>query len=165
MDNEKLEKYLALAKEFRNAMLVTQRGSELRSRPMVIADVTNDGRLWFLTGVDSGKVDELTEEPFVNVAMQSGESFLSISGTAVVLRDRNRLDELWSPAYGIWFPDGKDDPSLAVAYVAPTYVEYWDSSGKEVIETMLELGKAAVTGEEPSFSRDVHGKLDLPDKT
>ena len=37
---------------------------------------------------------------------------LSVSGTASLVRDRERIHELWNPVAGAWFPEGPDTPSV-----------------------------------------------------
>lgn len=153
------EQYLDVLQSFDTAMLVTNRDGEMRSRPMAIADHSRDGRIWFLTSIESGKLDELTEAPNVNIAMQAASRFLSVSGTTKVSRDPDKVSQLWSPAYNVWFKDGKNDPNVIVLEVVPTYAEYWDNSGVESISILFELGKSAVTGEKPQFDESIHNKV------
>jgi general stress protein 26 len=95
MEKSDLENYLEILKSFDTAMLVTLRGEEVRSRPMAVADTSPDGRIRFLTSIESGKLEEITDSPMVNVSMQSNSKFLSISGTAVATRDPDMIDKLW----------------------------------------------------------------------
>jgi len=160
MQQDEKREFLELLRNFDAAMLVTERGKELRSRPMAIAECTDSGRLWFVTSVDSAKLDEITENPYVNVAMQANRQFLSVSGTIRATRDRDRIDELWNDALGIWFEKGRDDPQLILLEVVPTYAEYWDRSGFEAAKFMFEAAKSAVTGE--TLDEDdagTHGKV------
>jgi general stress protein 26 len=164
MEKSDLENYLEILKSFDTAMLVTLRGEEVRSRPMAVADTSPDGRIRFLTSIESGKLEEITDSPMVNVSMQSNSKFLSISGTAVATRDPDMIDKLWSATDNAWFPEGKDDPTVIVLEIVPTYAEYWDRSGIEGVKAFLELGKSVVTQEQPKFDDEVHQKLDFPDK-
>lgn len=163
MDKADLEHYMEILNSFGTAMLVTRRARELRSRPMAIAEVASDGGIWFLSSIESGKLEEITDEPFVNLSMQDESSYLSVSGTITATRDREKVDELWSAADKMWFPEGKDDPSIIVMEVVPTYAEYWDHSGVEGLKTIFEMGKSLVTGEVPEFDDSVHEKLPFPD--
>ena len=95
MNENDLKRFTEILKRFDTAMLVTRCDSELRSRPMQIADTTEDGRVWFVTNIDSGKLGEVTDNPGVNVALQADSRFLSISGTVRATRDRAKVDELW----------------------------------------------------------------------
>jgi general stress protein 26 len=163
MEHSELDKFHEIFEAFDTAMLVTKRGEELRSRPMAIADRAEDGRTWFLTSVDSGKLDELTEFPFVNVVMQAEARFLSISGTAIASREPGKLDELWSAIDNVWFEKGRDDPSLIFIEVVPTYAEYWDRSGLNAIRFLFELGISGVTGDRPELGDEAHRKIDFPE--
>lgn len=162
MNDEDLGQFVSILRTFEHAMLVTERGSQLRSRPMAIADRTDDGRVWFITDVESAKLDEMTDKPQVNLAMQQDSRFLSVSGTARVTRDPAKIDELWNDLHSVWFPKGRNDPTLVLLEIVPTYVEYWDRSGVEAIKFMFETARSAITGETMSEDAGVHGKLDFP---
>jgi len=164
MQRTDLENYLGVLESFDTAMLVTRRGNGIRSRPMAIADRSPDGRLWFLTSMESGILKELTDEPQVNLSLQSDAKFLSISGAAAATRDPQKVQELWSVAYNVWFPEGKDDPDVIVLEIVPTYAEYWDSSGAKGVGALFNLGKSVVTGDTPQFDFGAHQKLDFPNK-
>jgi general stress protein 26 len=164
MSNSELETYLKKLEEFDAAMLVTRRGPELRARPMAIARRSDSGRLAFLTSVESGKLEEISDDPSVNLALQNASQFMSISGTITVTRDRDRVDELWTAKYEPWFPEGKDDSTITVLDFVPTYAEYWDNSGVQGVKALYELGRAAMSGEVPSFDGEIHDKIDFPRK-
>lgn len=160
MQHSERKEFLDLLKNFDAAMLVTERDKELRSRPMAIAEATDDGRLWFVTSVDSAKIDEITEHPQVNVTMQANRKFLSVSGTTRATRDPEKIDELWNDALGVWFEEGRDDPELILLEVVPTYAEYWDRSGFEAARFMFEAAKSAITGETvDEDDAGTHGKV------
>src|SRR5690606_39762017 len=57
MNEEELKHFTDILETFDTAMLVTQRGRELRSRPMEIVDRSTDGRVWFITSIDSAKLE------------------------------------------------------------------------------------------------------------
>lgn len=86
--------------------------------------------------------------------------YVSISGTAQILRDRAKIEELWKPIYKAWFPDGKDDADLAVLKVTTTQAEYWDSPNGKIVQA-IGLAKALVTGERPNMGES--GKVRLAD--
>lgn len=162
MNEKDLKHFTDILKKFDTAMLVTQRGRELRSRPMEIVDRTEDGRVWFITSIDSAKLEELTENPDVNVSMQADSRFLSISGAVRATRDREKVDEVWKDSHAVWFPEGRDDPTLVLLEVVPTYVEYWDRSGIDGLKFMFSAAASSITGDAPDG--DVHGKVDFPKK-
>jgi general stress protein 26 len=111
---EKIEKLRGLIKDIDIAMLTTtDADGSLRSRPMGTQQAEFDGDLWFFTSADTTKVDEIERDNRVNVSYAAPKNrFVSVSGTAVLLNDREKMKELWSPIYKAYFPDGLDDPNL-----------------------------------------------------
>jgi general stress protein 26 len=159
--DDKLRELLA---DFDSAMLVTRTATgELRSRPMAVADVEASGLVWFVTERHSGKLEEIARDSHVNVAMQSRMKFVSISGTAVAVDDPRKVAEVWNEAWKVWFPGGKDDPSLVLLKIHADQGEYWDNSGMGGIKYLIETGKAYLSGTKPDVAGDVkvHGKVGL----
>lgn len=156
------DKLQELLQDFDTAMLVTRTNDgELRSRPMVVADIDPDGTIWFMTQRQSPKMDELLNDRHVNVAMQSSRKFVSISGLAVAVDDRRKIEEVWNEAWKTWFPGGKHDPALILLKVQGDSGEYWDNSGSSGIKYLIEAGKAYITGTTPDVEHDpdIHGKV------
>ena len=122
----------ALIKDVEVAMFTTTGvDSRLYSRPLGTQEVEFDGDLWFATSADSPKVAEIALNPRVNVAYASPSknSYVSVAGTARIVADRAKIDELWSPAMKLFFPEGKDDPNLRLIHVEAESAEYWDGPG------------------------------------
>lgn len=162
MTSKPQEKLADLLDDFSVAMLVTQTpAGQLRARPMAIGEVQPDGTVWLVTQRQSAKLDEISREHQVNLTMQSSTKFVSISGTATVVEDRPKVAELWSEYWQIWFPGGKDDPSLILLRVDGETGEYWDNSGASGISYLIEAGKAYLTGTRPQLEDDpkIHGKV------
>ena len=159
MSTEKLDQLL---QNLDTAMLVTQtdRG-QLRSRPMHITDHRVGAELVFATAADTGKVDEIADDAQVNLAIAEDNVFCSISGTARVSNDRSRIQELFSKAWEIWFPQGADDPSIRLIVVKPDHAEYWDQSGTERLEFLWEAGKAMLNDEAMDTDLSGHDKVNL----
>ncbi len=159
------EKHLQeLLEDFDVAMFVTQTsGGQLRSRPMVLADVEADGTLWFLTQRGSPKVDEIAQDSQVNVSLQSSAKYVSLSGRATPTYDRSKLDEVWNDSWKVWFPGGKDDPGLLLVKVTGDIGEYWDNSGTSGLSYLIKAGKAYFSGQQPDVANDpkIHGKVSL----
>lgn len=157
------DKLRDLLTDFDAAMLVTRTpAGELRSRPMAVADIQPDGVMWFITERYSGKLDEISRDNHVNVSMQSERKFVSISGRAVAVDDARKVAELWNEAWRVWFPGGKDDPTLVLLKVQGEHGEYWDNSGTSGIKYLIEAGKAYLTGTKPrevESDPKVHGKV------
>lgn len=142
------------------AMLTTVDESNgiLRSRPMVTQDVEFDGDLWFFTQASAPKVGEADQKQ-VNLSYVSPEEnhYISVSGMAQLVRDRQKIEELWKPTHTIWFAGGKDDPDLALLKVTVTNAEYWDVPSNKMIE-IFQTARSLATSE-PTMVE--HEKLQL----
>ena len=106
---DQTHKFHDLLAKFETAMLVTHTADhQLRARPMAIAQVEEGCRVWFFTGVESGKVHEIETDTHVSVVCQNDRDvYLSLSGTARLNRDRAKVDELWTEPLKTWFPEGQ----------------------------------------------------------
>ncbi len=144
-----LEKFRELIADVKTAMLTTvDVGGQLRSRPMMTVATESSGELWFFTGADTGKIAELVHDRRVNVAYAAPDkmTFVSVSGSAELVRDRNLARKMWSPLQKAWFPQGVDDPNLVLLKVNVEYAEYWDAPHGRV-QTLFGILKAAATGQ------------------
>ncbi|GAA2235750.1 pyridoxamine 5'-phosphate oxidase family protein [Herbiconiux moechotypicola] len=135
--------------------LVTTRsaGGALHSRPLGVQEAEFDGELWFFTQHPSPKTDDIASDPHVNAAFESGKGYLSIAGTATVVQDAEKIDELWSTSAEAWFPEGRDDPSVALLRVTADSAEYWSTDEPGVV-TLFKVAKAAVTGGQPDVGEN-----------
>ena len=157
-----LEKLRELVKDIDFCMLTTvDEGGDLHSRPMSSnGDIDADGDIWFFTNASSHKVSEIEKLPKVNVSFADPDNqrYVSVSGTAQLVRDRAKIDELWRPEFKIWFPKGKDDPEVALLRIALEKAEYWDSPGS-TIGYALSFVSSFVTGKQPDMGDN--RKVDL----
>lgn len=150
-----------LIKDVRIAMMTTvDTDGSLRSRPMHSQAADKNGDLWFFTKASAHKNDEIGREHRVNLsyADTSAQTYVSVSGHAELVRDRAKIDELWSEPLRAWFPNGKDDPDVALIRVRPDKAEYWDSPSSTMVH-LYGYAKAALTGEPPHPGENA--KLDL----
>jgi len=152
---EQREHFHKLLNDFHTAMLVTHAGDgQLRARPMAIAKVEDDNRVWFMTGAESGKTNEIASDTRVHIVCQNDHtSYLSLSGHANLVQDRTKIGELWQESYRAWFPGGKDDPNIELIVVRPENGEFWDNEGFHKIKTLFETAKAYVTGTTPNLEQ------------
>lgn len=148
--DEGRKKIAELVKDIQFAMLTTvEPDGTVRSRPMATQKQEFDGDLWFFTGASSPKVREIRTDSQVNVSFADpgNNAYVSISGTAQLVRDRQKIEELWNPIYKAWFPDGLDDPDLALLKVTSTQAEYWDSPNGKIVQA-IGFAKAIITGKQ-----------------
>jgi general stress protein 26 len=148
-------------KDVRIAMMTTtESDGTLRSRPMVAMEIEADGDLWFFTQASTPKVDEVEQQRHVNLSYSKVDAnlFVSVSGTAALVRDRQKIKALWKPMLKAWFPKGEDDPDLALLKVTVKSAEYWDApSGKMGILSVI--AKGLVSGGKDHGGE--HQKMDL----
>ncbi|WP_187260712.1 pyridoxamine 5'-phosphate oxidase family protein [Pontibacter beigongshangensis] len=147
---ENLNKLIEKIKDIDIAMMTThEQDGTLRSRPMSTQQIKDDGYLWFFTGYDSGKSHELNNDSHVNLsyAKPGDNLYVSVSGRATLTRDKQKIEELWSPAMKAWFPDGKDDKNIGLIKVTIEQAEYWDSPNSAVVH-LIGMAKAVITGQE-----------------
>jgi general stress protein 26 len=160
---EHIAKLAKLIKGIRVAMLTTiEADGCLRSRPMQTQDTAFDGTLWFFTWVDSAKVHEIQRDQHVNLAYAnpSDEVYVSVSGTARLVRDRAKIEELWNPIHKAWFPKGVDDPNIGLLRVDVEKAEYWDSPSSKVVQ-LIGFTKAVLTGKSYGEEAADHKKVNL----
>src|SRR5690349_16507058 len=111
---EAAQHLVELIHKFDTAMLITRpRSGALRGRPMSIAQVEDDGTLWFLTSVSSAKVQELTDDSRAMVSLQRSSQFVTLNGNVQFVHDRIKIHKLWKVTDGAWF-QGKDDPDIVL---------------------------------------------------
>ncbi len=159
-DQEAFKKIKELAEEVKIAMLCTSHGAHLRSRPMSTAQIDGRGDIWFFTNEFSGKADEIENDHQVCLAYSSPSknTYVSISGRAEILNDRAKMKELFNPALKAWFPQGLEDPKLAMLKVSPEQAEFWDNSASKMV-IFFQMAKAIVSGEK--FEEGEHGKIEM----
>ena len=161
-----IEKFRELMDEFEDAMLVSlDAGGQLRGRPMRIVahnrDVSDD--LWFVTGVDSEKLEEIFQDQRVAVTMADGKRFLSISGEARPVVDPAKIEAMWQESWKLWFPEGPRSGRIALIQVLPVRAEYWDRSFPHGLRFAVEAAKAYFEHkriDEPD-APEQHGKVRL----
>ena len=140
-----IKKVANLMKGANLCTLSTYDGNKIISRPMGLQQVAFDGDLWFFTYEKSNKVSEINAYPHVNLSFENSGSWVSLSGTATVLKDFEKAEELWNPFLKAWFPEGLDTEGLTLLKVAADSAEYWDAQFPKAIQ-LLGMVKAAVTG-------------------
>ena len=157
---ESIEKLKELMEGIDFCMLTTIDNGHLRSRPMSTQQAEFDGDIWFFTNDNTHKIDEISKDNRVCAAYSKPDdsTYVSVSGRAEVVRDRAKMEELWSPILKAWFPEGLDDPHLCLLKVTAESAEYWESPSGKVVQ-LLGFVKAIATGQEADWGENK--KIDL----
>lgn len=131
----------------------------LVGRPMSTREMDDNGDIWFFTSEDTKKVDEIEADHDVSLSYvdAKGMRFVSIGGTARVVHDRAKMEELYTPSLDIWFEDGLDTPGVALLRVTPVEAEFWEPAAGKIVVAAKML-KSLVTKDTPDDMM-AHGRL------
>lgn len=160
--SEQIQKLRDMVKAIDIAMLTTiNEDGSLHSRPMSCnGEIEPNGDIWFFTYASSHKVIEVEQQQLVNVSFSDPhkQRYVSMSGSAQLVRDRQKIAELWQPQLKAWFPKELDEPDIALLKVTVEKAEYWDAPSSFIAHS-ISLLKAVTTGETPNVGE--HEKLNL----
>ncbi|MDG0816334.1 pyridoxamine 5'-phosphate oxidase family protein [Bdellovibrio svalbardensis] len=154
-----VQKLGELIKHVKIAMLTTI-GSDkkLHSSPLLTQEVDFDGDLWFLISKQSQKITDIAQENRTNVSYASSTGkYISVTGFAELVDDKDKVNEIWSRSYQDWFPQGPLDPNIQLLKINVEKAEYWDehtSPFSRILE-FAHLTKSHVS------KKSEHGTLDL----
>ena len=131
----------------------------LLSRPMTHQAIDDDGTLWFFTSDDSQVAEDLYRQQVTNVSFSSPSDnvYISMSGSALLVKDTYKAKQLWSPMVESWFSKGPADPHLSLIKFSTYSAEYWDSDTNKMHQ-LFAMAKAAITGH-PSKPKSEHVKF------
>jgi general stress protein 26 len=156
------EKLREMIKDIDLCMLTTvDESDDLHSRPMSLnSDVDEQGNLWFFTSSNSHKASEIERTPNVNVSFidTRKQHYVSISGMAELVHDKQKIKELWKPILKAWFPDGPEQPDIALLRVKIRKAEYWDGPSSTIAQAIsfvsaIFTGKQVELGENKKLDR------------
>jgi general stress protein 26 len=155
---KKIDELYDLIEGIEIAMFTTRRADgNLVSRPMATQARAEGADLWFVTDISSDKLDELKVDPHVNVSYYKDRSreFVSVSGTAHVTQNREKIRELWRPDWKAWFPGENpeagtpEDPRLALIAIEAVSAQYLKIDKPQWV-VLFEVARGMVTGKTPN---------------
>jgi general stress protein 26 len=141
------------------AMLTTRRSDgRLVSRPMATQARAAGADLWFVTDASAYKLDEMEQEPQVNLAYFNPKTreYVSISGTARISNDRAKIAELYRPDWKAWFEGNSkesgtpDDPRIVLIAVDVESAVYLKVDKPRPV-VFYEVVKGMLTGSTPDL--------------
>jgi general stress protein 26 len=127
------------------AVLSTRtQGGAIAARPMSNnRQVDFDGDSFFFTLDSTRTVRDIERDANVGLSYQGKSGalgmkpfFITIEGTAELIKDKGRFAEHWTKDLDAWFKDGIDTPGLALVKVRAERLHYWD--GFDEAELRLE---------------------------
>lgn len=125
----------------------------LSTRPMSTREVDENGNIWFFSRKGSSKNEEIAADNRVQLfySNHSNYEFLTLYGTATIIKDGTKAKELWSTVAKTWFNEGYDDPELTLLKVEPTDGHYWDTKDGKIV-SLFKMLAGAITGQEMNNS-------------
>jgi general stress protein 26 len=169
--SKKIEELYSLVEGIDIAMMTSRNfDGTLVSRPMATQEKRPGVDFWFVTSTETHKVDEIQAQPEVNLAYYNNKSreWVSVSGTARIVTDRDLIRTLYKPDWKAWFGDeggvrngGPNDPRLALIEVEAHEATYLKTNQPRAVQ-LFKVAKAMITGNTPQIGDMRHvGKKEL----
>lgn len=161
---EKIETLNAFVSSCKFGMMTTWNATSklMASRCMAIAAKESGGiDLLFHTNTESGKTDDLADDPSINISFLNGTGeWASISGSSSILTDRATVHKYYSAALKAWVGDlgdgthdgGPDDPRIGVIRVEAKTITYAVARGN-MVSRGVEMVQAALTGDAATVNK------------
>jgi general stress protein 26 len=161
--SEDHDKLWNLIKDIKFGMLTHRHsGGMMHSCPLTTQNrkLDENSVLYFFISRKSEMAAALLTDANVNVsyAHPGDDSYVSVSGKAVIVEDQARKEELWSSVAKAWFPGGATDPDLGLLEVGIQHAEYWDVKESKMVQ-LAKMATAAMTGKQPKLGE--HKELNL----
>jgi general stress protein 26 len=149
-----IDRVWSLMKEIPVAMVVTRfgDGQGMRARPMAVRPDQKQGVIYFLTDVDGPKDVEVGRNANICLALADNKTqkYLSISGRAEIIEDKDRVRQIWS-IYDKAFWTDENDSRIRILRVTPESAEFWEEAGRFV--TVAKLVAASFSSERTSLGK------------
>lgn len=142
-----ISKIAALVRDIKFTMVTfVNHEGHLHAAPMTTQDEEFNGTVWFIGAKDSDLVRSIPGNAQINLIYSDSDrhNYVSINGTAQLVNDPAKLDELWSDGYKAFFAQGKQDPNIQLIKVEANGAQYWEGDGN--IVSIVKMTKAAITG-------------------
>ena len=160
--NSELKRLYDMIEEIEVAMMTTRRADgHLRSRPMANQKQAQGADLWFVTAEGTAKLDDLANDPHVNLTYfrESTMEWVSVSGIATISQDRQIIRELYASDWKAWFAEEGDprhgtpeDPRMVLIGVDVHAAEFLEVNKPKPV-VWYEVAKGWLTGSAPDVGK------------
>ena len=159
MSEQNVERIWELMKSISFCLLTNWDGRILHSRPMGAVLRREENAIYFFTDARAHKDDEIAQYPQVclGFADTSGQKYVSVSGTAEIMADLDKMRELWTISAKAWWGSA-NNPDVRLVKVTPQQAEFWDAPGNLI--SNLRVAFSLMKGSPPSHIGE-HRKVSL----
>ncbi|QDL93881.1 general stress protein (plasmid) [Paroceanicella profunda] len=119
-------------------------------QPMTPMAAPEEGAIWFFATRDSDIARQSRGGAHVHMCLmgEGADYYACIEGKLEETESREHVDRFWSPAVAAWYPEGRDDPELALLRLRPASGRAWASTASGA-RFGREVAKANETGTTP----------------
>lgn len=130
-------------------------GSGRHFQPMTAFVEREAGQLWFFARKDSELAQDIGEGGSAMFVFQTDQLQACIGGGLSPSFDRERIDRYWNPVVAAWYPQGKDDPQLALLRMDCVDAEVWLSKDG-LVKFAWEIAAANLKHHAPDLGDRTH---------
>jgi general stress protein 26 len=138
-----------LTEKIQFTLFTSWNGERMQQWPLTAFVEPKPRTFSFLVDEKGGRYDHLQRYPDVVLGFADGAGkYVVVNGHGTVSNDRQKIQELWSPALKLWW-DSAEDPAIRLLTVTPDRAELWDSPARIIAAAVMLT--AAVTGAKPAL--------------
>ena len=119
-------------------------------QPMTALVERETSRLWFFTYRDGDLAQAIEAQSQGAFVFQAKGLQASAVGALRLAHDRDRIEQYWNPHVAAWFPEGKEDPRLAMLCLDVASAAVWVSDTGP-LRYAFEVVRANVTKTPPDL--------------
>jgi len=134
--SENREKALEFIRNNPMSYMATVDGDQPWARAMCTVRAEENFTLWYVSMADSNKVRQIKANGSVCITVWEGSKTIRVFGTAELVADEAKKEELWDDEWERYFKGGKTDPQCTVIKVTAKNVEYQDVDVARDAETV-----------------------------
>jgi general stress protein 26 len=131
---EAIPEIARIVKTIDTCMFATRDGDGiLQARPMSNnGEVEWDGTSWFFAPSEGRLVAEIERDPECLTTYRADDRFawVALSGEARIVQDDDAKRRLWLTELERWFPNGPEDPGVALIRFESTAARWWTDQGE-----------------------------------
>jgi general stress protein 26 len=152
-----VERLWELMESISFCLLTNWDGRILHARPMGAVLRREENAIYFFTDARAHKDNEIAQysQVCLGFADTSSQKYVSVSGTAEIMFDIDKMKELWTISAKAWWGSA-DNPDVRLLKITPQQAEFWDAPGNLV--SNLRVAFSLMKGSPPNHTGE-HQKV------